>query len=159
MDANILIQGLLGGLIFALAGWGISKIGGRSKKKAISELSINFSGENLSVKEKTAIIYLLMKVAECDGNINSKELTQLQAIMTVLDYNPRNKDVEPLAVEMEKYSENELTDILLDMDLPQKEWFAKSSIILAESDSPRTQQECNYISFIIKRLGIDENNC
>lgn len=157
MDANVLVQGLLGGLIFTLAEWGISKIGGRSKEKVVSDLGVGFSGESLSLKERTAIIYLLMKIAECDGNLNSKELTQIQALMAILDYNPNNKDIESLAMEMEKYTVIELVNILSNMSVSQKEWFTKSSIILAESDNKTNQQESDFICPILTQLGISES--
>lgn len=157
MDANILVQGLLGGLVFALAGWAISKIGGRSKEKMIAELGGNFSEEKLSVKQKTAIMLLFMRIAECDSNLNKKEYALIQAILSILDYNPNEKESETFGTKMEEYSIKELVDVLHDMNLSQKEWFVKTSKALANSDSEISQQEKDFLLPIFNQMNINEN--
>ncbi|GAB6009538.1 TerB family tellurite resistance protein [Dysgonomonas reticulitermitis] len=151
---GIFITGLLGGLIFALVSWAFSKIGSQSTKKAEEELKISFSSEILSIKEKTAIMYLLMKLAECDGKYNKKEHAVMQAIMNILGYNPNTKDAEKIGAELEKCSVTDLSGVLSNIDILQKEWFAKAIIVLMESDQQATQQENDFIQPILSSIGI-----
>lgn len=153
---GIFINGLLIGLLFVFIGWLFNKIGRQSVKKVKEELKISFSSETLSIKEKTAIVFLLMKLAECDGKYNKKEHAVMQAIMNILGYNPNEKEVEKVGTELENYSVDELSEVLSNIETPQKEWFVKAIITLIESDQQATPQETGFIQPILLTMGITD---
>ena len=157
MDVNNLIQGLLGGLIFAVMGYGLSKIGGRKTKKIERELMAGFSDISLSIKEKTAILLLLMKIAECDGKINSKESIVLQSITNLFDYNINDKETYSIGIELDTFSVSELSGLLINLDLSQKEWLVKTIITLIESDKLSNEQEIDFIQPILVSIGITKS--
>lgn len=151
---GIFITGLLAGLLFMFISWAFNKAGGLGTKKMEEELTLGFSDRRLSIKEKLTISYLLMKIAECDGTLNKKEFSVMQAVMNILEYNPNAKEAETVGTELENYSTTELSSLLSSLETSQKEWFIKVIVKLMSSDQQINQQETDFIQPILSTLGI-----
>jgi len=155
---DVLIQGLLGGLLFALVGLGIRAIKkaiNRKKNKMISELSFDSINMDLSNYEKLAVFHLLWRIAKCDSEINYKESSVLQIVFLILGLDRMNqKEMNNIETELEKLSNDELLEYLANFEWEHKEWFVKTIIYVVENDEPITQQETDFIKPILSSIGI-----
>ena len=158
MDAvGTIISGLIGGLMFALFAWLISKITGRKSKKEYSKLTQGFTNEKLSVEEITSICFLLIKIAEFDEKISDKEISIIQNTMNVLDYNPKDKETKRIGTEFENYSIELLADELHNISSSLKEWFTRVAYVLLTCDDSYTDKDMDCVKSICLQIGVMEN--
>ena len=156
------IQGLLGGLLFAIVGGiffaikrGANKMINKKKIEIEKELNFDYIREDLSDYEKIAILELLFRIVRCDGEINKKEEAIILIFFSILGVDKLSqKTIENIENELENLSNDELLQYLSNFEWKHKEWFTKAMIYLIESDYPITEQERNSIKPILSYMGI-----
>ena len=70
--------------------------------------------------------------------------------------NMKSKTIEKIGNELDKRSNDELTEYLSDFTSIQKKWFLKATIFLMESDPLIRQKEVDYIQPVFSKMGINK---
>ena len=159
-----LIHAILVGVLFTIMG-GIFVAITRAADKAINKrkieiekgLNYDFGQETLSVEARMAIVKILARIAECDGEINRKAFSVWHIIFQILRLdNLYAKTLETIEDEFNKKSNDELLEYLSALNSIQKKWFLKATFFLMESDPLIRQKEVDYIQPILSKMGINK---
>ena len=133
-----------------------NKIASKNSNDLSQEKSLEDFGKNFTEEQKAIIIWFLVKIANSDGDSNSKEKDQLSQIATLLDYDSSRAETQAVVPIVAEYTSSKIKEVISFLDESLRKWFVVTAYSLIMCDGVAKEEEINSFEYYCSIFGFSE---